>query len=131
MIGIMGKLRTVEQNGDERAINFAFFCPGCQEYHGFRTTGEHAWEFDGNMDSPTVTPSILVRGIHNPPGEPEDWPKDEHGDYLTDANGILIDAQPYVCHLFIRRGRIMYARDTTHNLVGQMVDMQEEQQDEE
>lgn len=34
-----------------------FYCPGCESLHQI----SDAWEFDGNLESPTISPSILVR----------------------------------------------------------------------
>ncbi|MCF6221644.1 MAG: hypothetical protein L3J65_11075 [Robiginitomaculum sp.] len=40
-------------------------CPGCGCEHWFRTSGaEPNWHFDGNLECPTVTPSLLVQGQH-------------------------------------------------------------------
>lgn len=44
--------------------------------------GANAWQWDGNKESPTITPSILIRGLH---GKPDLW----HG-FLT--NGKVIEA---------------------------------------
>lgn len=35
-----------------------FWCPGCNCAHYFN----EGWTFDGNEETPTVSPSILVRG---------------------------------------------------------------------
>lgn len=48
---------------------FIFWCPGCHEHHGVWTDPEHPnkvtgskWTFDGNMERPTFSPSILTIG---------------------------------------------------------------------
>ena len=45
----------------ERDANFWFMCPGCGYGHGFRTTA-NGWSFNGDMVSPTISPSILATG---------------------------------------------------------------------
>jgi hypothetical protein len=78
-----------------------FICPGCAETH----TGLHMlpvsgvterpmWTFDGNLEAPTLSPSILTR----------------HGDML-------------VCHSFLRNGVFEFLGDSTHSLAGQHVPM--------
>lgn len=43
-------------------IGFHFWCPGCEEPHPFYIKGPHAWTFDGNQESPTFAPSLIVHG---------------------------------------------------------------------
>ena len=59
------------------------------------------WQFNGDLDQPTLAPSILSRF---------DWgPKRE----------------ARVCHSFVRAGRIEFLSDCTHALAGQTVDLPE------
>jgi hypothetical protein len=79
-----------------------FECPGCKCGHQVVVRGdpnEHPlWGWNGSMDKPTFTPSILVnRGSMNP-------------------------AVP-VCHSFVTDGRIQFLSDSTHELAGQTVDL--------
>lgn len=69
-----------------------FLCPGCDEAHAFYLP---RWSFDGNLDAPTMSPSLLCR---------------------TPSS---------VCHLFLRRGRLMFLSDCTHALAGQTVEIPE------
>lgn len=42
---------------------FMFHCPGCGYCHWVREHGRPSWNISGvEIDSPTVSPSILVRG---------------------------------------------------------------------
>lgn len=78
---------------------FIFWCPGCKVAHWFKTTGDHPrWTFDGNMECPTVSPSILVR----------------YGDQPGDK----------ICHLFIEGGQIKYQGDSTHEFSGKTIPME-------
>ncbi len=110
----------IERIGTKHAGNefYQFFCPGCQGHHvyyvkwspealeertkcGFSNTPP-AWTFDGNLDSPTFSPSLL--NTWNPPSEPD---------------------KKKVCHLFVRAGRIEFCGDCTHALAGKTVEMAE------
>lgn len=77
-------------------MRFLFWCPGCEGYHSFN----HHWKFDGNMDKPTVSPSLLVNAGRECPSEPR-------------------------CHLFLRNGVIQFLSDCTHDLAGQSVPLEE------
>lgn len=72
-----------------------FHCPGCDDYHQIRT-GENGWTWDGSLDAPTFSPSLLVT-------------------YHDDRR----------CHSFVRAGRIEFLSDCTHDLAGQTVDLPE------
>ena len=76
--------------------SYLMHCPGCEMYHQIWTQpGRPAqWSFDGNMDKPTFSPSLLVN-----------WGKDN------------------VCHSFIRNGQWQFLGDCTHSLAGKTVDM--------
>lgn len=95
----MKVLFPVKQN-TPNDIEFTFYCPGCEHHHGFKTTGkEPRWTFNGNMEKPTVQPSIRCRV----PGD-EEFPEE-------------------VCHFYITDGKIQYLTDCTHKLAGQTIDM--------
>lgn len=68
---------------------YFFFCPGCDSPIGIK-----GWKFDGNVEAPTFSPSILSdRG---------------KGDR---------------CHSFIRGGKIQYLEDCTHQYAGQTIEL--------
>lgn len=77
------------------------WCPGCDYQHRVTVVGEDGsqdsvvWEWDGNVETPTFSPSILVHAGERQP----------------------------VCHSFIRAGRWEFLGDCTHALAGQTVDM--------
>jgi len=74
---------------------YLFYCPGCQEYHQVPRDGR--WQFNGNLDSPTFTPSIVT--------------------------GASLGR---TCHIFITDGRIHYLGDCHHSLANTIVDMENE-----
>lgn len=100
-----------------------FFCPGCNEVHGI-TYSPTGWSFNGNLVSPTFTPSVLVRGHKVVKDEKGKWT----GDWVRDDAGGLV---PEICHSFVTDGRIQFLSDCTHPLKGQTVDLPPWKDDEE
>lgn len=86
-----------------------FYCPGCQEKHQIDTA---RWEFNGDYDKPTFSPSYLTWNDPKPDVDPK---HDPTGKY---RNGFR-------CHSFIKNGNIEYQQDCTHNLAGQTVELPE------
>lgn len=86
-----------------------FECPGCEQMHGIYVRGQHpsVWGWNGSLDLPTVTPSILVRWTHGEAHEPR------------------------VCHSFLRDGQMQFLCDCTHALAGQVVDLPDVDRDDE
>lgn len=68
-----------------------FYCPGCRGAHLFTDK----WQFNGDLDKPTISPSILVYQHSNQPQ----------------------------CHSFVREGKIQYLPDSTHSLTGQTINL--------
>lgn len=61
----------VKKNGpvliDEGNGYFSHYCAGCKQMHSFRTIGTEMepkplWQFNGNMERPTFTPSMRWHG---------------------------------------------------------------------
>ena len=83
----------------------AFECPGCCMMHEVRVDGPGPgplWQWDGSLDAPIISPSILVAWTY---GEPP---------------------RKRVCHSFVRAGRIEFLGDCTHELAGQTVPLPED-----
>lgn len=76
---------------------YAFTCPGCGEIHAIPTHGPKAWGFNGDLERPTFTPSILASCT---------WGEKQ---------------ERRVCHSFVRDGQIQFLGDCTHALAGQTV----------
>lgn len=83
----MSKLHRV----DSRVL--VFHCPGCDCAHPF----DQRWTFNGDMERPTFTPSLLVH---------------------ADDGGTQ-------CHSFVADGRIQFLADSRHALAGQTVEIPE------
>lgn len=87
----------------------SFDCEGCGMPHSVMTgvgSGPR-WSWDGSMENPTFTPSVLVTW-----SEPSDNP-DEFDDPSKDVKKV--------CHSFITGGVIQYLNDCTHHLAGKSV----------
>lgn len=91
----------------------SFMCLGCGQRHVVQIgVGQGPrWSFNGNLDKPTLSPSILVTWT-----EPSDIPE-EFDDISKDVTKT--------CHSFVRDGQIQYLGDCTHSLAGQTVDLPE------
>lgn len=88
----------VETDGGKGLV---FFCPGCKYYHSFRIkhgddTNKPVWNWNGDMEKPTFSPSLLVNG-------------------MTDQR----------CHSFVNNGQIQYLDDCWHELRGKTIDIPE------
>lgn len=94
---------------------FTFMCPGCEDRHSIRVReGEDgprpSWTFNGDLERPTFTPSILV--TYNGPDAGQ-----------VDEDGFR--APPAVCHSYVTDGSIRFLDDCTHPLAGQVVPLPE------
>ena len=92
----MSKLRHAkdEKNGVEYVL---WWCPGCREPHQITVKGTNTWTWNGRDDTPTFSPSVLVRKS------------------MTDFTGR--------CHCFVNDGVIDFLSDCAHPLAGQKVPM--------
>jgi len=77
--------------------------------------GSPAWSFNGDLTRPTLSPSILARSGHYVPGF--------NGVCECSGGGEYWGFRCYVCHSFVRDGRIEFLSDCTHPLAGQTVDL--------
>lgn len=95
-------LRTVNDHGIEYEA-LMFVCPGCLDQDG--GTGLHmlpvntdkkspAWTWDGNLETPTLSPSILTG-----------------------------KGSSKICHSFLRNGVFEFLSDCTHSMSDQKVPM--------
>lgn len=89
-----GKFHDVGEHEGEQWV--AFHCPGCNGGHAIPVTGKRAWKWNGSLESPTLTRSILINV------------------------GGACPTQP-ICHSFVKLGMIQFLPDSTHQLAGQTV----------
>ena len=103
---IVGMLRKDHFYGEEGHVaHLAALCPACGFEHAFRVDleghGRHAhdvWEFDGNYENPTFSPSML-------------------------SNKDRTDQHKPLCHSFLREGVWQFLDDCTHDMAGSHVPM--------
>lgn len=86
------------------------WCPGCDCSHYIPVElPPHAngpqWSFNGDKESPTFAPSILIRS----------------GSAVDPSFKDEPDDPPTVCHSFIRKGQWQFCGDSTHEYAGQTV----------
>lgn len=81
-----------DQDGNFHA--WGHFCPGCEMHHSF----DKRWKFNGDVENPTFSPSMLVRYTW---GEKNEQRR---------------------CHYFLKKGKIQYLSDCTHELKGKTID---------
>ncbi len=95
---------------------YMFWCPGCQEVHYFTKD----WQMSGDPECPTFFPSLrYLPHWRMPPGwNPDNAPRDANGKLTIRADGKLVDAVEWTCHLFVKNGQIEYLSDCTHELRG-------------
>ena len=94
------------RHDDGRTYGIRFECPGCGEPHVVPTLPEpKGWTWNGSLETPTLSPSILVRWKASDPSDPE---------------AVAVES---VCHSFVTDGRIQFLGDCTHELAGQTVDL--------
>jgi hypothetical protein len=98
----MQKLYKID-NWKQGLPDYYFPCPGCKSTHGVWIKPPHeggpSWNWNGSLEKPTITPSILVS---------------------TPVAGKM-----NICHLFITDGKIQYLGDCTHKLAGQTIEMED------
>ncbi len=92
----------------QNSIMVLFYCPGCEDSHQIDT---EKWEFNGDFDKPTFSPSYLTWLDPNPKASPEF------------RNGLYVTG--FRCHSFIKEGQIEYLSDCTNKLAGQTVQLPE------
>lgn len=94
------------------------YCPGCREIHGVwikhDTNPTANWQWNGNLEKPTLSPSILVTGTRP-------ITDDERDRIMA---GEHIEKEPRVCHSFVRDGNIEFLNDCTHELRGKTVPLE-------
>lgn len=78
-----------------------WFCPGCKHVHKIQygSGSGPRWNWNGDQDKPTFTPSVLVT-----------WP-------------MWKDNVPVkqICHSFVTDGVMQFLGDCTHELAGQSI----------
>lgn len=131
----MSKFKVVN-DAEGRFHGVAFHCPGCNEEHVLpvlwtpegavlspHTIGVGRWRFNGDLVTPTIDPSVLVRSGHFAQHF------NEGGSCWCEYNAVHADNPApfvcYLCHSYVRDGLIEFLPDSTHALAGQTVALPE------
>src|SRR5688572_28422265 len=80
------------------------FCPGCEEAHIIwteRPNGGPVWTWNGSVDAPTTSPSVLLFTTHD-----------------DDGNPLPAGQRRSLCHYFLVDGKINFCGDCVHPLAG-------------
>ena len=107
----MAKVRElINENGD--TIGYVFYCPGCKCRHHYYVNKSLSdapgkWVFNGNVDNPTFTPSLV----------------NTTGSYAEPSFIDPPEIPPTRCHLYVTNGVIVFCGDSTHELAGKSVAM--------
>lgn len=94
--------RNVRHSDGRVCVYHYYWCPGCDELHGIAINPDKqengaGWDFSGTLECPTYSPSQLSKYMQG--------------------------GKEFVCHTFIRAGRIQFLNDCTHGLKGQTVSL--------
>jgi hypothetical protein len=86
----------------DEPLTYGFVCPGCKRHHHIPVQGPHpVWGFNGDIDSPTFTPSI--------------------NSYYEGPGGVPMK----ICHSFVKAGYIQFLGDCYHELKNQTIPLPE------
>jgi len=100
-------------NGTAPGRSLWLWCPGCDDAHRVIIDSPNGWTWDGNEQAPTISPSILVRGVQ--------WAQGLR--YYRVGHSKVPTGGQTVCHSFVRAGRWEFLSDCTHTAAGQTVPM--------
>lgn len=93
----MGKVVLINTQRGE----YMFWCEGCDSNHSVTTLVKNEqgaqWGFNGNLDAPTFTPSIVTNK----------------------------DKPEIMCHSFVTDGKIQYLGDSFHSLKNLTIELTE------
>jgi hypothetical protein len=87
----MPRVKLMVQPLGKCGFRYWFYCPGCFHCHGFTVGPDTAWQFNGDVNRPTLTPSYLI-------------PHREQG-------GGVFTRQ---CHFNLTDGVVIYHNDCEH-----------------
>ena len=120
--------KAVDEQG--RFIGYSFHCPGCLAIHTLpvrpipagevespETVGLAHWHFNGDLNSPTFSPSVSVKcGHYCDPKFKDCW-----CDYYSKHPEEEPEFACFICHSFVRNGQIEFLHDCTHAKAGQTI----------
>jgi hypothetical protein len=117
------------QVDNAEATEYCFRCPGCGDVHSVRTAIPPlrpgvggVWQWNGSIDKPTFSPSLLVTSGHYCAGHQGDncWCS-----YNREHPDNPAPFACYRCHSYVKDGAIEFLGDCSHTLAGQTVEIPE------
>ncbi len=115
------RVKLFESNGIQY---IKFDCPGCKDTNVIGVKGDSSfepiWNFNGDTEKPTISPSILARTGHFA----RHFNKDNETcwcDYNKENEPSSFSC--YICHSYVTNGVIEFLGDCTHDLKGQRVEL--------
>lgn len=119
MSAVSRKLRRWAADGQ---AGYRYWCQGCGGPHSIRTEGPGSWGFNGDVERPVFTPSVLLTSTRFTAKGQEDFDA-WHEAGMPARNGLKFDSEPYVCHSFVgcngaQPGEVIFLGDCTHALAG-------------
>lgn len=104
---------------------YMHWCPACKCQHFFYTNGGNegkpSWGFNGNLESPSFSPSMHIH-------YDEPTMDDSELDRLmklreTDKSIVVPSVRITTCHYYLTAGKLIYMTDCPHELRGHTVDL--------
>lgn len=115
MMGMLSrKLRNIEGGG------LGYWCQGCDMLHQIKVGQGPGprWGWNGDVERPTFTPSVLVRWHQWVP------PAYDEETVAKIRSGEIVQTRvEHVCHTFITGGLVQFLGDCTHQFAGQTLDL--------
>ncbi len=103
-----------------------WFCPGCRSTHAINLSGNGPlWTWNNDVERPTVSPSVLVRGIRQDMSTEELIEYDHAAEKLSSEELLADPRFGLRCHVFINDGQIQFLGDCTHDHANKTVPVPE------
>lgn len=136
----------IDHDGNQLGDALYLWCPGCNSAHSVNVSGslDPLWDWDGNLESPTIAPSILCHSSvhlcerdHYAVNECLDLASCDRPGHSVTYDDSLAETGPHYwhgephtvdpawgnCHSFVQGGHWVFLGDCAHALAGQTVPM--------
>lgn len=107
-MGQVSKYLRKNENG------YTHWCPACKEMHPL----PDGWNFNGDVNKPTFTPSFKHDGVKTVRDELGRWT----GDWVLDDQGKPVKE---ICHYILTDGILNFCSDCTHEFRGISIPLSE------
>lgn len=97
-------------------------CPGCNDIHAVNV-GPNGWGYNGNPESPTLTPSVHSKSGHFARANGDATPGNCYCDVKERIPDWDDDHKCVSCHSYVRAGKIEFLSDCSHDKAGQTLEL--------